>query len=464
MPTAAEVLGPGARAARVAVSAGFAAQGFVYALLLTSLDGFKERFGIDDGQVTLVVLGVCVVAAAGTWVADRVARTAAGSRLVLVLGLSTLVLAVVLAATAPGFAALAGAFGVYGLGLGLVDAGTNMQAVSVQRTYGRSLLTGFYASWTVAGIVGALAVSWSGQLTGAPSGGAALLPGALVAALAAVLVARKGWRSRPVDVTPPDLDDALAAPIREPVSAADGPAGGQADGQVDGPADARVDVGVAAAGTAPTGTDRASAAPTGDPGRPAVPWGPVLLLGLGVVAFYVADSAVSTWSTIYLGDVLLAPSAVAPLAYAAYLVTTLGSRLAGDLCVRRWGRGPVVRVAALVGAAGLALVVLAGSVPVGLLGFALAGLGLGPIAPLCFSAAGSLAPGHADAVVARLNVFNYVGAVLGGVLVGALATASTFRLGFAVPVLLVLAVAAVAGRYGTPAPAVTDPHSQEVRA
>ena len=61
-------------------------------------------------------------------------------------------------------------------------------------------------------------------------------------------------------------------------------------------------------------------------------------------------------------------------------------------------------------------------------------------------------------------MFNYVGAVLGGVLVGALATASTFRLGFAVPVVLVLTVAAVAGRYGTPAPAATDPHSQEVRA
>lgn len=418
MAAVAQVPRDGARAARVAVSAGFAAQGFVYALLLTSLDGFKERFGIDDGQVTLVVLGVCVVAALGTWVADRVARTAAGSRLVLVLGLSTLVLAVVLAAVAPGFAALAGAFGVYGLGLGLVDAGTNMQAVSVQRTYARSLLTSFYASWTVAGIVGALAVSWAGRLTGEPSGGAALLPGALVAAAAAVLVARKGWRSRPVDVTPSDLDEASRAPAPAPAVA-----------------------------TSPT-----------------VPWGPVLLLGLGVVAFYVADSAVSTWSTIYLGDVLLAPSAVAPLAYAAYLVTTLGSRLAGDRCVRRWGRGPVVRVAALVGAAGLALVVLAGSVPVGLLGFALAGAGLGPIAPLCFSAAGSLAPGHADAVVARLNVFNYVGAVLGGVLVGALATASTFRLGFAVPVVLVLAVAAVAGRFGPRAPAASDPHSQEVRA
>ncbi|MGN8245082.1 MFS transporter [Cellulomonas soli] len=412
----APVPGPGARAARFAVSGGFAAQGLVYALLLTSLEGFKERYGIDDGQVTLVVLGVCVVAALGTWLADTVARGGGGSRRVLTLGLAVLVVAVSLAATAPTTGVLVGAFAVYGLGLGLVDAGTNMQAVSVQRAYGRSLLTSFYASWTVAGIVGALVVSGAARLPAAAPDGLALLPGGLVAALAAVLVARWGWRSRPVDVTP-DVDRAAArAPAPEP---------------------ARKDT--------------------------RLPWGPVLLLGLGVVAFYVADSAVSTWSTIYLGDVLLAPTAVAPLAYAAYLGTTLGSRLTGDLCVRRWGRGPVVRVAALIGAAGLALVVVATSVPLALLGFALAGAGLGPIAPLCFSAAGSLAPGHADAVVARLNVFNYVGAVLGGVLVGAIATASTFRIGFAVPVLLVLAVAAVAGRFGRRATPVPDPHTQEVR-
>ena len=109
----------------------------------------------------------------------------------------------------------------------------------------------------------------------------------------------------------------------------------------------------------------------------------------------------------------------APLGYAAYLTTTLASRLAGDPLVRRWGRVVVLRTAALVGAAGLVLVVAAPGPWAGLAGFAVAGAGLGVIAPLCFSAAGDLAPGHADAVVARLNVFNYVGAVLGGVLVGA---------------------------------------------
>ena len=57
-----------ARRARVAVSLGFAAQGFVLLMLLLSLDSFKTRYGVDDGQITLAVLGVLLAAAAGTFV------------------------------------------------------------------------------------------------------------------------------------------------------------------------------------------------------------------------------------------------------------------------------------------------------------------------------------------------------------------------------------------------------------
>lgn len=391
-----------ARHARVATSAGFAAQGFVYATLLTSLEGFKDRYGIDDGQITLVVLGVCVMAALGTVVADRIARSDGGSRVVLATGLAIIAVAVVVAAVAPDFALLAAGFGVYGVGLGLVDAGTNMQAVAIQREYGRSLLTGFYASWSAGGIVGAVLVAATTGRTPTDPVAVALLTGTLVAGLAAVLVLRSAWRGTVAVVRPDGVvkpDEALALPP--------------------------------ATGPAPT-----------------VPWRAVLLLGLGVVAYYVADTAISTWSTIYLGDVLLATASFAPLGYAAYLVTTLGSRLAGDPLVRRWGRVTVLRVASVVGAAGLLLVVVAPGPEVALVGFAVAGAGLGVIAPLCFSAAGSLAPGHADAVVARLNVFNYVGAVLGGVLVGAIGSTSSLHYGFLVPIVLVVAVAVLAGRFG----------------
>ena len=47
-------------------------------------------------------------------------------------------------------------FAVYGVGVGGVDASTNMQAVALQHRYGRSILTSFHAAWSAGGIVGSL--------------------------------------------------------------------------------------------------------------------------------------------------------------------------------------------------------------------------------------------------------------------------------------------------------------------
>ena len=291
-----------ARRARVAGSLGFAAQGFVFAMILTSLDSFKDRYGIDDLAISAVILGVCVMAGVGTLVADRIARTPGGSRAVLGTGLLVVASAVVVVAVAPAFALLCCGFAVYGIGLGMVDAGTNMQAVAVQGVYGKSLLTSFYASWSVGGIVGTVLIAVSTGRVPTEPVALTLLLGTVVAALTSVVVWRGSWRER--------------------VATAD---------EVATPAEPRI-----------------------DPVKPVIPWAPLLLLGLGVVAYYVNDQAISTWSPIFMHEVLDTAGTITKLGYAAYLAMTLVSRLAGDPCVRRWGRAAVVRVASLVGAAGLA--------------------------------------------------------------------------------------------------------------
>ena len=44
----------------------------------------------------------------------------------------------------------------YGLGLGLVDAGCNMQAVAIEHRYGRPLMSTFHGAWTRGGVLGTL--------------------------------------------------------------------------------------------------------------------------------------------------------------------------------------------------------------------------------------------------------------------------------------------------------------------
>jgi predicted MFS family arabinose efflux permease len=88
-------------------------------------------------------------------------------------------------------------------------------------------------------------------------------------------------------------------------------------------------------------------------------------------------------------------------------------------------------------------------------GFTLLGLGLCVIVPQTFAAAGRMFPGESDRAVARLNVFNYVGFLVGSPLVGAIGDAWNYRGAMLVPMVLVLVTlvyarsfAAEGDRYG----------------
>jgi predicted MFS family arabinose efflux permease len=84
-----------------------------------------------------------------------------------------------------------------------------------------------------------------------------------------------------------------------------------------------------------------------------------------------------------------------------------------------------------------------------MLGFTLLGLGLCVLVPQTFAAAGRLFPGASDAAVARLNVFNYVGFLIGSPLVGALGDAWTYRGAMLVPMALVLVTLVYARSFDT---------------
>src|SRR3954471_17219588 len=85
---------------RVAVAGAFAAQGLGFAVLLSHVPAFKDRYDIGDSVVTGVLFGVAVLAGLGTVAAERVAGRR-GSGLVLRLALGAVALAVALIAVAP---------------------------------------------------------------------------------------------------------------------------------------------------------------------------------------------------------------------------------------------------------------------------------------------------------------------------------------------------------------------------
>jgi MFS family permease len=189
--------------------------------------------------------------------------------------------------------------------------------------------------------------------------------------------------------------------------------------------------------------------PTELPSEVAVPWRPILLVGLAMVLFYMVDTAVQTWGPLFLDHTFSTPERYVALSAMAYLLASGAVRIAGDSLVARFGPVLVLRVGALVGAGALAIVVFSSTWQIAVVGFAILGAGVAVVAPLSFSAAARIAGGEGfepaqrqarvDAVIARFNQFNYVGALLGSVLTG-IVGADNLRIGFAVPMVLVLGI------------------------
>ncbi|MGY3337024.1 MFS family permease [Streptomyces filamentosus] len=374
------------RRGRGSLAFSFFVQGVAFALLVTRIPGIQDRYGISDGLLPLFLAAVPILAGAASVATEKVVARVAPSR---VLRWSQPVVLLALLGVGAGDAlwTAAVALGAFGLSVGALDASMNMLGVSLQRTYGRSIMLGFHAAYSLGGIAGAslawvgahwhLSLFWS------------YLPVVVVLAPAAYLGSRWYVDGKPV---------------------ADG--GAEAKG-----------------------------------GSPAFKL--LLPLCLVMTFAYIGDSTVSNWSAKYLQDVLGSSEEAATVPYNAYMVTTLLGRAVGDLGVRYFGASVVVRAGAVLAACGFALVAVAPSAWVGIAAFTVLGLGLSVIVPQTFAAAGRLFPGNSDAAVARLNVFNYVGFLVGSPLVGALGDTWSYRGAMLVPMVLVLVTVAYATSFGS---------------
>jgi MFS family permease len=183
-----------------------------------------------------------------------------------------------------------------------------------------------------------------------------------------------------------------------------------------------------------------------------VPWRPIVLIGLAVTCVYILDSSVSNWSAVLLNDGLGSSESVAALAYAAYAATTLLGRALGDRQLRRRDPVAVVRISGAAAMVSVAVVGLAPAPWVALVGFAALGMAICLVLPVAFVAADAHDPGDTGVAVARVNVFNYVGFVLGAPLVGLLAEATGLRAAFLALVPIAAALMALATRFDVPGP------------
>ncbi|WP_119729157.1 MFS transporter [Thermomonospora amylolytica] len=364
--------------ARAGAFSTFALGGLLCGVWVSRMPALTGKFGIGPGAAGTVLL-VWGVAALVAMQGLRGVITRAGSRAVLRVAAPLSAATAALVALAPDYRLLLAAVAAFGMAFGVMDVAMNAQASVVERAYRRPLMSGMHAGWCV----GAM----SGGLFGALTAYAGLsftqtvLGAALVAGPAALVLGRTY------------LDD-----------------------------DARP-----------------AARRTG--GRVRLP---VAVYVIGALAFmaFMTEGAVADWSGLLLHEELHTAEWVAALGYPLFEAAMLAGRLVGDRVRTLLGTRRLLVAASLATAAGAGVVLGAPVVPAALAGFVLTGLAVCTIVPTLISLAGTAAPGRSDASVAQVSAMGYGGLLVGPVLIGWLAEATSLRAGLGLMVLFALLVAA----------------------
>ncbi len=370
------------RSPRVAVSAAFLIHSTVSGTWAPRLPAIKESLELSDGELGTALVGLAIGLLVGTRLAGAPVDRF-GSRPVMMVGFPLLAATLLLPGVANSILTLLLSLFVLGLASGALDVAMNAQGIEVERHLGRPILSGLHGLWSIGLGIGAGLAALAAAIDADPLEHFAVVAAALAVAS---LVFMRGL---------------LAAHRPAP----------------DDPEEERV----------------------------TVRWSRALVL-LGVIAFcsFVGEGAASDWSAVYLTQELSASPALGAVAFAAFAVTMAIARFAADPLRGRLGNVVLVRGGSLMAAAGLGLGLLVHEPAAAIGGFALLGLGLAPVVPIAFCAAGDLDPRATGRLVGRVATLGYVGSVAGPIMIGWLAEATSLRTALALVVALALLIAASA--------------------
>jgi MFS family permease len=356
--------------ARLGILSTFALAGALCAVWTVRMPALKAKLDLTDAQLGLEVLGWGIGALITMTLAGRIIGRY-GSRRVLRLALPGTAGCLALVGLAPSYLLLIAAGLVFGLCFGLVDVAMNTQASTVERAYGRPLMGGMHAGWSLGAVAGGLigaATAWLGfGFTGA-------------LCLFAVV-------GLPLTL--------LLGPLYLPESAR---------------------AGFAARAASP---------------RRRLPL-LVYLFGALVFCSYLTEGSIADWSGVYLHDSLGSVQTVAALGYPMFEASMFLGRTYADRLTTRLGARPLIMAGGLAAAAAFALVVFAPSPVLALLGFALVGLGVCVVTPLAMSLAGAAGGAQTERAIAAASTFGYSGLLLGPVVIGFVSAATSMRIGYAV--------------------------------
>ncbi|CAL9577191.1 Inner membrane protein YbjJ [Streptomyces sp. enrichment culture] len=368
------------RRARYAVAAVFAVHGAVTGSFATRVPWIQDHAGVGAGQLGLALAFPALGASVAMPLAGGVTHRF-GARGALRCLMALWTLSLVLPSLAPNLLTLCLALFTYGATAGMADVAMNALGVEVENRLGKSIMSGLHGMWSA----GALAGSAAGTLA-AHLGADARLHHLLAAAVLTVLgVTACAWV---LDLQPAEGEDP-------------------------------------------------------PPGFALPPRSALLIGAVGFCAVF-AEGASLDWSAVYLEDRLKTSAGLAAACTTGFTLTMAVARIAGDKVVDRFGAVRTVRTGGLLAVCGGALIVLAGHPAVAMGGFALMGLGIAVVVPLCFAAAGRSGPNPSQAI-AGVATITYTSGLVAPSAIGTLAQVTSLVVSFALVTALSCGLAAFAG-------------------
>ncbi len=357
----------------------FFVHGFLFASWTAHIPQLQQHLGLSDGRLGLALLGAPIGSVLAMVVAARLLPTMGSKRMVRLALLGYCV-------SGP-FIGLTGSldtfflvFLLWGFFQGMLDVSMNTQAITVERFTGRVLMPGFHGSWSTGALIGAV--------TGAVAVGLGLSLSKQLLVLAVPCLLVVGWLST------------WMIP----------------DGRADG--------------------DSENSERTPDR-RGGVLQGAVIVLGGIAFADMLCEGAAADWAAVYLRNSLHAAPLVAGLAFAAYALAMVAVRLSGNRLFTRFPAHRLLPLLAAIASLGFAVGLVISSPLSMLLGFALLGVGVGGVVPMVLSAAGAVSNVDTGRAVAAVAGCGWAGYVVGPVVIGAIASATTLHTAlFLVPVLI----------------------------
>jgi MFS family permease len=355
------------------VAAVFATHGASTGTFATRIPWIKAHLHLSAGSLGIALMAPAIGSSLAMPLAGRLVH-ARGHRSAVRLLISLACLALALPALAPDLPVLTLSLLLLGACAGTADVAMNAQGVEVEQRYGRSIMSGLHGMWSVGG-----------------------LAGSAVGVLAATLNWDARWHLAGMAVLLACLGVLASRGLLDVRSAPEAQA----------------------------------------PPRFALP--PRSAWAIGLVGFCAvfAEGASGDWSGVYLRSTAGASAGLAAASYTAFACMMALSRLFGDAAVRRLGPVRAVRIGGVVAALGGTLVVVARAPLPAIIGFALIGIGIAVVVPLCFAAAGRTGDNPSRSIAGVATV-TYTSGLVAPATIGWVAQGTSLPVAFGVVTVLTL--------------------------